>query len=71
MRTDRAEMQAVTDVVKRLAIASPHVGFTLRDVSSGKQRVVFEALAEHGDFLMPAIVVCARSWDMTSRKMPF
>ena len=50
MRTDRAEMQAVTDVVKRLAIASPHVGFTLRDVSGGKQRVVFEALAEHGDF---------------------
>ena len=50
MRTDRAEMQAVTDVVKRLAIASPNVGFTLRDVSGGKQRVVFEALAEHGDF---------------------
>jgi DNA mismatch repair protein MutL len=30
MRSDRAEMQAVTDVVKRLAMAEPGVGFTLR-----------------------------------------
>lgn len=33
MRTDRAEAQAITDVVKRLAMAEPWVSFTLRDVS--------------------------------------
>jgi DNA mismatch repair protein MutL len=31
LRSDRAEMQAITDVVKRLAMAEPGVGFTLRD----------------------------------------
>lgn len=50
MRTDRAESQAVTDVVKRLAMAEPSVGFTLRDVSKeGEGRIVFRADAETGD----------------------
>ena len=50
MRTDRAEAQAVTDIVKRLAMAEPGIGFTLRDVSgSGDGRVVFRADAETGD----------------------
>ncbi|MEL7257366.1 MAG: DNA mismatch repair endonuclease MutL [Pseudomonadota bacterium] len=50
MRTDRAETQAITDVVKRLAMAEPFVSFTLRDVSGGrKPRVVFRADAETGD----------------------
>jgi len=50
MRSDRAEAQAVTDVVKRLAMAEPFVGFTLRDVSGGGAgRVVFEAGGEQGD----------------------
>jgi DNA mismatch repair protein MutL len=31
LRSDRAEMQAITDVVKRLAMAEPAIGFTLRD----------------------------------------
>lgn len=35
LRTDRAEAQAIGDVVKRLAMAEPSVGFTLRDVSGG------------------------------------
>ena len=47
MRTDRAEMQAITDTVKRLAMAEPQVGFTLRDQSS--DRVVLRADAEPGD----------------------
>ncbi len=50
MRTDRAEAQATLDVVKRLAMAEPQVGFTLRDVSGGGEgRTVFRADAEPGD----------------------
>ena len=50
MRTDRAEAQAITDVVKRLAMAEPFIGFTLRDVSGGGEgRVTFRADAENGD----------------------
>ena len=51
MRSDRAEMQAIADVVKRLAMAEPHVGFVLRDVSGGGEgRVIFRADPEQGDF---------------------
>ncbi len=51
MRSDRAEMGAIADVVKRLALAEPHVGFTLRDVTGGGEgRVVFRADPENGDF---------------------
>ena len=50
MRTDRAESQAITDVIKRLAMAEPFVGFTLRDVTgSGEGRVTFRVDAENGD----------------------
>ncbi len=50
MRTDRAESQAITDVVKRLAMAEPFVGFTLRDVTGGGEgRVTFRADGENGD----------------------
>ncbi|HBU14129.1 MAG TPA: DNA mismatch repair endonuclease MutL [Gemmobacter sp.] len=51
LRSDRAEMSAIADVIKRLALAEPHVGFTLRDVSGGGEgRVVFRADPENGDF---------------------
>ncbi|WP_373051215.1 DNA mismatch repair endonuclease MutL [Thalassovita aquimarina] len=50
MRTDRAETQAINDVVKRLAMAEPFIGFTLRDVSGGGEgRVTFRAEPESGD----------------------
>ncbi|MFV0512206.1 MAG: DNA mismatch repair endonuclease MutL [Jhaorihella sp.] len=50
MRSDRAEAQAITDIVKRLAMAEPSIGFTLRDVSGGGQgRIVFRADPETGD----------------------
>ena len=49
LRTDRAEAQAVADVVKRLAMAEPFVTFTLRDASDGDSRVVFRADAQSGD----------------------
>lgn len=51
MRTDRAEARAISDVVKRLAMAEPFVGFTLRDVSGGGEgRLIFRADPESGDF---------------------
>ncbi|NVO56214.1 DNA mismatch repair endonuclease MutL [Rhodobacteraceae bacterium B1Z28] len=50
MRTDRAEAQAISDTVKRLAMAEPAVTFTLRDVSGGGEgRVTFRADRENGD----------------------
>lgn len=50
LRTDRAEMQAITDVVKRLAMAEPYVGFTLRDISGGGDgRQTFRTDPESGD----------------------
>ncbi|MDQ2090639.1 DNA mismatch repair endonuclease MutL [Marimonas arenosa] len=49
MRSDRAEAQAIGDVIKRLAMAEPFVGFVLRDVSNGDGREVFRADAEQGE----------------------
>jgi len=49
LRTDRAEAQAVGDVVKRLAMAEPFVTFILRDTSNGDNRTTFRADAETGD----------------------
>ncbi|MBW4706498.1 DNA mismatch repair endonuclease MutL [Roseobacter sp. YSTF-M11] len=50
LRTDRAEAQAIGDVIKRLAMAEPFVRFVLRDVSGGGDgREVFRADAEQGD----------------------
>ncbi|NKB28423.1 MAG: DNA mismatch repair endonuclease MutL [Rhodobacteraceae bacterium] len=54
LRTDRAEAQAVADVVKRLAMADPFVAFTLRDASDptkhgGEGRLIFRADAQSGD----------------------
>ncbi|MBV0913375.1 DNA mismatch repair endonuclease MutL [Anianabacter salinae] len=49
LRTDRAETQAITDVVKRLAMASPFVAFRLEDTTGGTARVIFRADAETGD----------------------
>ncbi len=49
LRTDRAEAQAVSDVIKRLAMAEPFVTFVLRDASNGADREVFRADAQTGD----------------------
>ena len=49
LRSDRAEGQAVADVVRRVAMAHPEVSFALRDVTGaqgGEGRVVFRAPAE-------------------------
>lgn len=47
MRTDRAETQAITDVVKRLSMAEPAIGFTLTD--TGSNRVLFRADPAQGE----------------------
>ena len=49
LRTDRAEAQAIADVLKRLAMAEPYVGFTLREVTGTDSREIFRADAEQGD----------------------
>ena len=50
LRSDRAEMQAISDVLKRLAMAEPSISFALRDVSGGGEgRVTFRADAVTGD----------------------
>ncbi|WP_144023264.1 DNA mismatch repair endonuclease MutL, partial [Brevirhabdus pacifica] len=50
LRSDRAEAQAIGDVVKRLAMAEPSVGFTLRDVSGGGEgRVLLRLDPCNGD----------------------
>ncbi|MCG6901748.1 MAG: DNA mismatch repair endonuclease MutL [Rhodobacter sp.] len=50
LRSDRAEAQAIADVVRRLAMAEPFVAFTLRDLSGGGEgRLIFRADAENGD----------------------
>ena len=47
LRSDRAETQAVAEVIRRLAMAEPFVGFTLTDEDEG--RVLFRADAEQGE----------------------
>lgn len=50
LRSDRAEAQAIKDVIQRLAMAEPGVGFVLRDVTGGGEgRIVLRADAEQGD----------------------
>ena len=50
LRTDRAEAQAIAEVVRRLAMAEPLVGFTLNEVSDGTPRTIFRADPQSGDF---------------------
>ncbi|MEL7260372.1 MAG: DNA mismatch repair endonuclease MutL [Pseudomonadota bacterium] len=47
LRTDRAEGQAITDVIKRLAMAEPYIRFELREVSDAP-RTIFKVEAQGG-----------------------
>ena len=50
LRADRAEAQAIADVVKRLAMAEPYVAFSLRDLSGGGEgKLILRTDAEQGD----------------------
>jgi DNA mismatch repair protein MutL len=69
LRSDRAEMQAITDVVKRLAMAEPAVGFTLRDAEA--DRVTFRAEAATGRSVRRAAhPACHRSGPRVRRERP-
>ncbi|MEO0939294.1 MAG: DNA mismatch repair endonuclease MutL [Pseudomonadota bacterium] len=46
MRTDRAESQAIGEVIKRLAMAEPYIRFALRDVTGDSPRTVFSVEAQ-------------------------
>ena len=51
LRSDRAEAGAIADVVRRLAMAEPHVGFTLAEVVEGEpHRNILRLDPENGDF---------------------
>ena len=61
LRTDRAEAQAIGDVIRRLAMAVPYVTFTLRDLSGGGEgKQILRADAEQGD-LFDALALRLRS----------
>ena len=50
LKTDRAEIQSVQEVIRRLALAEPEIGFTLRDVTGGGEgRVLLKCPAVTGD----------------------
>ena len=48
LRSDRAETQAILDIVKRLVMAKPFIRFELRDVSN-KPRIILQVEAQSGD----------------------
>ena len=51
LRSDRAEASAIADVIRRLAMAEPHVGFTLTEVCEGEPpRTILRLDPENGDF---------------------
>jgi DNA mismatch repair protein MutL len=51
LRTDRSESQAIAEVIKRLAMAEPQVGFTLTEISEADSpRILFRADRQSGDF---------------------
>ena len=50
LRTDRAELQAITDVVKRLAMAEPHIRFILVDHSGDAARTLLKLEPHKGPF---------------------
>ena len=52
MRSDRAEAMAIAEVIRRLAMAEPQVGFTLTDqTDGGGGRVILRADPEPGYWL--------------------
>lgn len=49
LRTDRAEAQSIADTLRRLAMAQPQIGFTLRDCRDDGVRQVLRLDPETGD----------------------
>ena len=49
LRSDRTEAQAINEIVKRLAMAQPAVGFWLRDVTKNAPRTIFRVTNQSCD----------------------
>ncbi|WP_299151617.1 DNA mismatch repair endonuclease MutL [uncultured Tateyamaria sp.] len=64
LRTDRAETQAISDVIKRLAMAEPFIRFELRDVSDAP-RTIFSVEGQSGD---PMVALRGRLADVLGRE---
>lgn len=72
LRTDRAEAQAIADVVRRLAMAAPAVTFSLRDVSSERApRTIFRVEAEQsaGQAALTARLGCVLGKDFAANSI--
>jgi len=54
LRTDRAETQAITDMVRRLAMAAPGVAIRLRDVTGDEARLLVDLVPEVGEDALAA-----------------
>ncbi len=51
LRTDRAESQAIIDIVKRIAMSEPAIAFTLNDTTNpDKRRLLLNVAAEQAEF---------------------
>jgi len=71
LRADRAEAQAVGDIVRRLAMAAPAVGFVLRDATQGGEgRVVLRLAAEKGADALAARVGAILGRDFADNAVP-
>ncbi len=72
LRVDRSETLAVSDTVKRLAMAAPWCGFVLRDTTGGGEgRVLFRADPETGDLFdaLRARLTCVLGRDFTDNAL--
>lgn len=49
--SDRAEMQAISDTVRRLSLCAPEVAISLHDHTDGDTRTLYQAPLETGDLL--------------------
>ncbi len=72
LRTDRAEAQAIGDVMRRLAMAAPHVGFTLADQTGGDDRTILRADAEadDGPDALARRLTCILGAEFTANSLP-
>ncbi|MEM1163204.1 MAG: DNA mismatch repair endonuclease MutL, partial [Pseudomonadota bacterium] len=60
LRSDRAETQAIGEVVRRLAMAEPGIAITLSDVSGPEPRTLFKVDAAQGDLFDARLARAAR-----------
>ena len=73
LRSDRAEAQAIGEVVRRLAMAAPGVGFTLTDVTEpGAPRELLRLDPEPGDLFdaLPGRLRAILGADFTQNALP-